>query len=174
MAVLLGRQSAGTNGDFSAAGHTACWRFVASATGDLKYIFGQTKEANATATGVRLGIYTDDGGADPAVLLGVAAVDVLADARGTGVFRATLASTVAIASGTPYWLGWFAATEAFNFQGDTSGTYYEIIADFPDPFGLGIGPSTTNAIIWGEDAGDPTPTTDPMTKRILFTGLRGP
>lgn len=150
MAFLLGRTSAGVEPDFALSGSTACWEFVAAASGDLKYIFGQTKVTN-TASAVRFGIYADNGsGTNPQALLGVASVDVLADANGTGVARATLASTVAITSGTTYWLGWFRGGDAGNFQGDSGGDYAEDTgADFADPF-VDAGHSGVNAIVWGE------------------------
>lgn len=153
MAVLLGRQSAGTTTDFNAIGHTAAWTFVASASGQLKYIYSQTKVANATLTGAELGIYADSSGL-PGARLGFAAVDDLTAARGTGVFRATLATPVSIVVGTTYWLARYGATESFDFQGDTvAATYQETtgVVDFPDPFGASATNATTT-IIWGEDA----------------------
>lgn len=150
MAFLLGRTSAGADTDFSGAGNTACWPFTTVTPGELKYIFAQTKVTN-TAGAVRFGIY-DDNAIDgvPNALLGVASVDVLADANGTGVARATLASTVTIEASTVYWLGWFASTDNRNFQGTGGGSYEEDAgANFADPF-VTSGTSTVDAIIWGE------------------------
>lgn len=152
MAVLLGRTSAGTTADFTASGGTAAWDFVASASGDLTTIFAQTKVANAGATGVRLGIYSNGAGV-PATggLLGVASATSF---TGTGVFSATLGTPVAIVSGTTYWLAWFAASENFDFQGDSSGNYKEFgAADFPNTSWGGATTGSTNAIIWGESTG---------------------
>lgn len=150
MTVLLGRTTAGTTADFEPAGTTVCWPFVAAASGDLAVIFAQTKVNNATATGIRLGIYTDSAGS-PSALLAVASVDSLATARTTAVFQATLGATVAITSGVTYHLGWFAATEQFDFQGNSSGAYKaDSGADFVNPF-VTATTGTTDAIIWGED-----------------------
>src|SRR5690348_15801702 len=115
MAVLLGRQApVGTTADFNAAGHAAAWTFVASASGQLKIIFSQTKVSNPTATGIELGIYSNVAGV-PSARLGFAAVDDLTAARGTGVFQATLVTPVSIVSGTTYWLARYMATENCDF-----------------------------------------------------------
>jgi hypothetical protein len=149
--VLLGRTSAGATADFTTSDTTAAWSFVAAASGNLKYIFSQTQVAN-TATAVKLGIYADSAGA-PGARLGFASVDDLTTANGTGVARATLSSTVAITSGTTYWLAWSSLGDTRNFQGDSAGSYKETdtARDFPDPFGTAT-TSSVNAIIWGEDA----------------------
>lgn len=152
MTVLLGRTTAGTTGDFNAAGHTAAWKFVAAASGQLKYIFSQTKVSNPTGTGVKLGVYADSAGV-PGTRLGFALVDDLTAARGTGVFRATLATPVSIVSGTTYHLSRYMATEQCEFQGDASAaTYQETTAatDTLDPMGA-VAAGGVTSIIWGED-----------------------
>lgn len=160
MAVLLGRTTAGTTADFSAGGNTAAWKFVAVASGDLATIFAEAKVAN-TATSGRLGIYSHDSGTDRpanASPLGVATV-TLANFNGSAVCSATLGATVAVTSGTTYWLAWFSGgADNHNFQGDSSGSYFEATGDFPAvPAASWSGPSTVNAIIWGESAGGAAP-----------------
>jgi hypothetical protein len=156
MTVLLGRTSAGTGtGDFIGTGDTAVWSFVASAAGQLKFIFVkcQNSASNSAVTAIDAGIYDDSAGA-PANRLGFALADSLTLARTTGVWRTTLATTVTIVSGTTYWLGIHGATAQFNFNGDVAaGTYRETAAatDFPNPFG-GMSTGNTTLVIWGEDA----------------------
>ena len=153
MAVLLGRQSAGTTADSQLTGFTAVWRFQASASGELAVIFAQTKLANSGVTGVTLGIYSDSAG-EPNTLLANHAVDSLAAAQGTGTFQATLSSTVTINSGTFYWLGWRAVGETWDWQGDSSGAYKEAGVDWQTPWPtVGDSDGIVNAIIWGEDSG---------------------
>jgi hypothetical protein len=156
MTVLLGRTSGGTSADFSAGGNTAVWKFVAVASGNLLTLYAQTKVAN-TATSGKLGIYAHDAVNNRpvnAAPLGSAAVTT-ANFNGTAVHSATLGSPVAITSGTTYWLGWYSAgADSRNFQGDSSGEYYEASGDFPAATPANwTGPSSVNAIIWGEDAG---------------------
>lgn len=172
MAVLLGRTSASTSTDFTTANRTAVWKFTAVLTGSLVVIKAQTKVANATAGGIRLGIYDDTAGV-PINLLAVANVDSLAAAQGTGVFQATLVTPVSIVSGTVYWLGWFVdATETMDFQGDTSGSYNESPAatNFVNPWTTGGGGGVINAIVWGESADASTNPDNPP----LFHDLAGP
>lgn len=156
MAVLLGRTSAGSVADFASAGRTAAWPFVAAASGELTYIYAQTKVAN-TATGHRLGIYANSGGA-PGARLGVASVTIGAP-NGTGVFGAQLASPVTIVSGTTYHLASYAVGDNFDYQGTTNtgaaNRETGVLADFPDPFGSFTGPFDVEIIIWGEDAVSP-------------------
>lgn len=155
MAVLLGRTSAGSGtSDFIANGDTAVWSFVASASGQLKYIFVQTQNANATVTAIDAGIYDDVAGT-PTNRLGFALADSLAAARGAGVWRVTLATPVTIVSGTTYWLGIHGGTANFTFKGDAvAATYRETtgVSDFPNPLGATSNGGTT-IIIWGEDSG---------------------
>jgi hypothetical protein len=154
MAVLLGRTSAATTADSQLDGWTAIWKFTASASGTLVVLKGQTKQANASLSAMKLGIYLDvDGTAASATLMTTQAVDSLAAAQGTGIFIATLASPQSITSGLVYWLGWRGVGETLDWQGDPAGSYNEKNADFLDPFGGGSSVGTTNAIIWGEDAG---------------------
>lgn len=153
MTDLLGRRSAGATSDFSSSGRTAAWNFVANASGNLVYIYAQTKVANPSSAGWRLGIYADSAGS-PGALLGVASVTI-GDPTGTGVFGAQLANPIAIVSGTTYWLAWYATDASdthIDFQGDSAGSYIEsgILVDFSDPFNIGS-TSAVNAIIWGED-----------------------
>lgn len=150
MAVLLGRQSAGATGDFSAPSNTAAWNFTAVASGQLVNIFAQTKSANAASSGWRLGIYANSAGL-PAARLGVASVTV-GSPTGTGVFGAVISPSVTIVQGTVYWLAWYATDVdgQITFVGDSGGSYFEVASDFPNPFGSAAGPSAVNAILWGE------------------------
>lgn len=156
MAVLLGRQSASTTVDFNAAGNNTAWKFTAVASGGLVRLWAQTQTANATATAVSLSVWDDTaGGARPGAQLGIANADVLASARGAGLWSATLATPVAITSGTAYWLAWGSSTEQWDFKGDTSGSYVEsdtnpIVTPWPS---AGNVAGTINVIIWGESAG---------------------
>jgi hypothetical protein len=154
--TLLGRTTAGTSADFNGFPSTAAWKFTALASGTLAVIKAQTKVSNPTSTAVTLSCWDDTGGGTrPGARLTLQAADVLATARGTGVFAATLATTVAIVSGTVYWLAWASSTEQWNFQGDASGTYVENPANpvaTPWP-SAGNSGGTVNAILWGEDSG---------------------
>lgn len=159
MAVLLGRTSAGSGTtDFNASGNNTAWKFTAAAGGGLKTLWAQTQVANATATAVTLSVWDDTaGGARPGSQLGIANADVLASARGAGLWSATLATPVTIISGTVYWLAWGSSTEQWDFKGDTSGAYVEsdsnpIATPWPS---AGNGAGTVNVIIWGESVGMP-------------------
>jgi hypothetical protein len=172
MAVLLGRTSAGTTADFNGSGHAAVWSFVATVSGQLVVLKGQTKVANATGV-VTMGIYDDVAGS-PTNLLGKATA---VGATGTGVFTATLATPVTIVAGTTYWLGWRNSAENFDFQGDTVvGAYKENsgTVDFPNPFG-GSAAGDRTAIIWGESLDDAP---GPASSRPVFLSwqnqFRGP
>jgi hypothetical protein len=149
MTVLLGRTSAGTAGNFG--NNTMAWPFVASNSGQLAVIKAQSKVANASITGVRLGVWSNGAGI-PGTLLAVAAVDSLTAARGTGVFQATLASPVTIAAGTTYWLSLFGASEGYDFQGTAGAGWKGATGDHVSPFVDDASGDTTDAIIWGEDA----------------------
>jgi len=152
MAVLLGRTTASTTADFASSDTTAAWDFTAVASGTLTVIFAQSKVAN-TGSSYKLGIYADSGSA-PAARLGVGTVTI-GTPTGTGVFGAIISPGVAIVSGTKYWLAIRSAGDAYNFQGDSGGNYFETnptSQDFPNPYGVTAGPSVVNAIIWGEDS----------------------
>lgn len=175
MAVLLGRTTAGSGtSDFFAAGATAIWGpFVASASGKLKYIYMITQQANATATAVDLGAYTDSAGepgANPPIATGLA--DSLAAARGATIFRATMATPADIVSGSSYWLGVHASTENFDFKGDALANAYRESAtavDFPTWNPTTDLPGGTTVIIWGEseEAGGSSPA-NPLNPRMFM------
>lgn len=150
MAILLGRTSAGTTGDFNGTQHAAVWPFVAVNSGRAATFFGQTKVANPTGT-VTVGIYADSAGAPGARLKGPT---TMPGATGTGIFSVDVSSwALDIVSGTTYWIGWRNSAENFDFQGTTGTGYKENsgTVDFPDPFG-GSSSGTVDAILWIESA----------------------
>lgn len=155
MTVLVGITSSGTTGDFATGGTTVAWDHVASATGSLVKISCQTKVANAGSATWRLGIYADSAGS-PGALLGVGNVDT-GTPTGTGLFSAPISPAVAITNGVTYWLAMYAtdSDSQLNFQGSTSGNYYETATarNFADPYGTKAGPSTIDILIYGEDSG---------------------
>lgn len=159
MAVLLGRTSAGTSGDFEPSASTIAWKFTAVATGQLATIFAQTKVSNPSFSTAKLGIYDDDAAnARPGNLLASATVV----ATGTGIFSTAVSQ--AIVNGTVYWLAFSATGEQIDFQGDAAGAYKAVTTAFPSPFGVPTS-GTTNMVIWGEDAGtvsSPPPAARPM------------
>jgi hypothetical protein len=175
MTVLLGRTTAGTTADFFGSGtgsHTAAWKFTAVASGNVAVLKAQPKVTNATLTAVTLSIYSDDAAnARPNAQLAIAAADSLAAAQGVGPFSATLGASVAVTNGTVYWLAWYGETEDINFQGDSGGSYLEWPASPPATWGAGASSSTTNAIIWAEDASAAVAVVAPRTfNAIPFIG----
>jgi hypothetical protein len=171
MAVLLGRQSAGTSADFNAASNPSGWKFTASASAPLAFIFAQTKVANAGITSVELRCYDDSaGGARPGALIGSGSTSV--GVTGTGIFSASISQLPSITSGTVYWLAWRGLGEQFDFQGSTAGSYVENVNGvWADPWqSTGNNSGTIDAILWGEDAGTPAPVPDMY---MLQSNLRG-
>src|SRR6266545_4298718 len=108
MAVLLGRQTAGTTPDFESSAWTIAWDFVAVASGTLATIFAQTKVANSGFSSGSLGIYSHDAGNNrPNALLASATAG--AGFNGTGVFSGDVSgAAVGITAGTTYWLAFTA------------------------------------------------------------------
>ena len=158
MAALLGSDSEGTDSDFALDGSTSAWEFSALSSFSLGIIKMRTKVSNPTLSACRLGIYSD-GGASPGSLLAVASVDSLAAAQGTGVFQATLGSTVPITSGVFYWLAVYGDTSGganFFFQGTALGGLFleDTGANFPEPF-VSAGSTSLTVEIWGEGSGAP-------------------
>ena len=151
MAVLLGRQTAGTSGDFNVL--SAAWKFTAVASGTLATIKAQSKVANPESTSLQLAIYADDaGGTRPGTRLATASTSV--GNTGTGVISVDVsASAVSIVSGTAYWLAWFGSSH-WDFQGDSGGSYVEASGGSPLPatWGSSNGSGSVNAILWGESA----------------------
>lgn len=152
MAVLLGTQSSGTTTDFFGAGGTGGWSFVAAASGNVVDIYCQLGVANPTATAMSLGIYSDSAGA-PSTLLGSATVSDLRLARDTGLFKATLASPVAVVSGTTYWLAVSGSTEQMDLHG-SGNAGKEATSNMPSTWGA-LGNMAARPILYATDGATP-------------------
>lgn len=153
MTLLIGQKTAATNSDNLGTDRTTAWKFPALASGEVAAIYGQTKVTNADVSAVWAGIYADNGADYPGALLGFAAVESLAAAQGTGVWRAILPARVAIVLGTQYWLS-VRATGQWDFQGDSAASAYREdngATNHPDPYPAGQPAFNTRAILWGED-----------------------
>jgi len=139
MAVLIGTTNTaggGTTFFFDAAASVTRRQAVASGTAQTMSMFVRV---SASGMFVKLGIWADSAGA-PGALLGL--TDQLTGLGAEATLTANLAATVAITSGTYYWLGFVASGATFNttlvadapagYRGRnlTAGT-----TTAPDPFG---------------------------------------
>jgi hypothetical protein len=156
MAVLLGRTSGGTTGDFINSTDAIALQFTASASGNVATLWFQSKVANASpaTTSVELGIYTNSAGV-PVTLLGSATNTTAAEIQATTPFKVTLATPVAVVASTSYWLAVrTVGSGGWDFQGDpaTAWSIQTGTSGLPATWAQTSTASSSGVLIWGEDA----------------------
>lgn len=134
MAILVGTTTAGGSADFFGDGEAALSRFQCSSSGTV-----DTLSFNQTISGftqLRLAIYADSAGV-PGALLGTSAFTTDQTA---GIKSLALTPTVAVTSGTFYWLGIMGTNGSPNYTAAAgSGERHKSVGAgataFPDPWG---------------------------------------
>lgn len=145
MATLLGTvDTTGGSNDFFAQGDAVGTKYTAVASGTLETLSIIVRASN---TQVKLAVYADSGGSTQGALLAETGTVSFAT---SGTFTGNLLSTIAITSGTPYWLMvWVLAAGQLNITGGILNGGYD---------GHAIGTSGTWPAPWDNtgDGGDPT------------------
>jgi hypothetical protein len=120
--TVLGGDLTQTGDDFFPAGDLVAGRFVAVASGNCDQLSIRNR-STSSFTSLRLALYSDDGGSPfkPLSLLGSTAGTITDTSA--GIKSLALSPTVALTSGTPYWIAVLVVGGTWNTHVVTGGTY---------------------------------------------------
>jgi hypothetical protein len=121
--LLLGSQTIQNSADNNAAGSAEAFKYTATASGSAGSLKFYVNTGSA-ATGIKVGIYSDNGG-HPGTLLTSGSITAPAAAAWN---TATLSPNVSLVSGANYWIGFVGTGGTLNYRDLGSGGCSESLA----------------------------------------------
>jgi hypothetical protein len=118
--LLLGTQTVQTVDDTSSAGDPEAFKYTAVATGTAGTLSFYLTSSN-TATGLKVGIYSDNAGHPGSLLTSGSVTSPAAGAWAT----ATLSPAVTISNSTPYWIGYVGTGGTLAYRDLSTGSCSE-------------------------------------------------